>query len=60
MNIGIELKIFGSKVMGVIRLQWNFHSPLTAGHWRQHVTSAIWRRLLVHQMLCLRLHIYLT
>jgi len=60
MNVGIELKVLGSKVMGVISLQWNLHSPLTAENWCPHVTSAIWRRLLVCQILRLHLHIYLT
>ena len=57
MNVGIELKILGSKVMTVISLPWNLYLVLTAGNRRQQVTSySVVRRIsLVRQ--ALRLHL---
>ena len=52
-NIGIELKILGSKVMTVISLPWNLRLALTAENQCQQVTSVV--RLLVRQ--ALRLHL---
>jgi len=50
-NVGIELKILGSKVMTVISLPWNLYLALTAGNRRRVV-----RRIsLVRQALCLHL-----
>jgi len=54
-NIGIELKSWGSKVMTVFSIPWNFHLALTAENWSQQVTSVVRRRLLVHWVL--RLHL---
>ena len=54
-NIGIELKILGLKVMTVISLQWNLYLALTAGNQRQQVTSVVGRISLVRQVLCLHL-----
>ena len=54
-NVGIELKILGSKVMTVISLPWNFYLALTAGNRRQQVTSVVRRISLVRQ--ALRLHL---
>ena len=54
-NIGIELKILGSKVMTVISLPWNLYLALTVGNRRQQVTSVVRRISLVRQ--ALRLHL---
>jgi len=54
-NIGIELKILGSKVMTVISLPWNLYLALTTGNRRQQVTSVVRRISLVRQ--ALRLHL---
>ena len=54
-NVGIELKILGSKVMTVISLPWNLDLALTAGNRRQQVTSVVRRISLVRQ--ALRLHL---
>ena len=54
-NVGIELKILGSKVMTVISLPWNLYLALTAGNRRQQVTSVVRRISLVR--LALRLHL---
>jgi len=48
-NIGIELKVLGSKVMTVISLPWNLHLALMAGNQHQQVASAVRRWLLVLQ-----------
>ena len=40
-NVGIELKILGSKVMTVICLPWNLYLVLMAGNRRQQVTSVL-------------------
>jgi len=54
-NIGIELKILGLKVMTVIILPWNLYLVLMAGNRRQQVTSVVRRISLVRQ--ALRLHL---
>ena len=54
-NVGIALKILGSKVMTVISLPWNLYLALTAGNRRQQVTSVVRRISLVRQ--ALRLHL---
>jgi len=54
-NVGIELKILGSKVMTAISLPWNLYLALTAGNRRQQVTSVVRRISLVRQ--ALRLHL---
>ena len=54
-NVGIELKILGSKVMTVISIPWNLYLALTAGNRRQQVTSVVRRISLVRQ--ALRLHL---
>ena len=54
-NVGIDLKILGSKVITVISLPWNLHLTLKAENRRQQVTSAVRRKLLVRQVLCLHL-----
>ena len=54
-NIGIELKILGSKVMTVISLPWTLYLALTAGNRCQQVTSVVRRISLVRQ--ALRLHL---
>ena len=55
MNVEIELKILGLKVMTVISLPWNLYLVLTAGNQRQQVTSVVRRISLVRQ--ALRLHL---
>ena len=52
-NIGIKLKIHGSKVLAVISLPQNFHLVLMVGNRCQQVTSVVRRRL--RQALCLHL-----
>jgi len=54
-NVGIELKILGSKVMTVISLPWNLYLVLTAGNRRQQITSVVRRISLVRQAQCLHL-----
>ena len=54
-NVGIELKILGSKVMTVISLPWNLYLALMAGNRHQQVTSVVRRISLVRQ--ALRLHL---
>ena len=54
-NVGIELKTLGLKVMTVISLPWNLYLVLTAGNRRQQVTSVVRRISLVRQ--ALRLHL---
>ena len=54
-NVGIALKILGSKVMTVISLPWNLYLALTAGNRHQQVTSVVRRISLVCQVL--RLHL---
>ena len=55
LNVGIELKILGLKVMAVISLPWNLYLALTAGNRRQQVTSVVRRISLAHQALHLHL-----
>ena len=54
-NVGIELKILGLKVMTVISLPSNLHLPLMVGNRHQQITSVVRRRLLVRQVLHLHL-----
>ena len=54
-NVGIELKMLGSKVMTVISLPWNLYLALIAGNRRQQVTSVVRRISLVRQALHLHL-----
>ena len=58
-NVGIELRILGSKVMTVISLPWNLYLALTAGNRRQQVTTVVRRISLVRQALRLHLRLHL-